>query len=85
MKKDYCTLFPDIWFKITWRFKIVKVYIGDCCKDHDETCSTRKFFLCLKHKIGEFFATLIAFGGSVGCWVKYTRLMINKYKDKYGH
>jgi len=75
MSKDYCTLFPERW---------VGVEISDCCKEHDETCSTRKFYLCLKSKIGKFHATYIAFGGSVGCWVKYTKKMtkyaINKYK-----
>lgn len=77
--KDYCTLFPEYWFV---KFTSVKVYIGACCKNHDNSCSTRKFYLCLKDKIGKFHATYIGFGGSIGCWFKYTKFMLNKTKGK---
>ena len=73
-KKDYCTWFPEKWRGVD---------ISDCCKYHDETCSTRGFYLCLKDKIGKFHATYIGFGGSVGCWVKYTKKMVNALKIKY--
>jgi hypothetical protein len=79
--KDWCTFFPEYWYKLSWSFKIVKVYIGDCCQGHDTTCSTRKFFLCVKSKVGEFFATFIAFGGSVGCWWKHSDYMVKKNDD----
>lgn len=76
-KKDYCTFFPEEWRGVS---------IKDCCFGHDSTCSTRLFYLCLEEKVGKFWATLIAFGGSVGCWVKYTKKMveysIQKYKGK---
>ena len=64
-KKDYCTMFPENW---------KGVYIGDCCKVHDETCSTVKFFLCLKGKVGLFSALLISIGGALGCMVKYQKI-----------
>ena len=78
MDKDYCTLFPESW---------VGIDISDCCNKHDneDFCSTRKFYLCLKDKIGKFHATYIGFGGSVGCWVKYTKYMINALKIKYNN
>jgi len=71
--KDWCTGFPET-------FK--DIYIGDCCKKHDKTCSTRDFYVCLKNKIGKFHATWIAMGGSIGCWIKYTKLMIDKMRNK---
>lgn len=74
MKKDYCTWFPEKW---------AGVDISDCCKGHDDTCSTREFYLCLKDKVGRFHASYIGFGGSVGCWVKYTKKMIEALKIKY--
>ncbi len=64
--KDYCTWFPESWRGI---------YIGDCCKGHDDTCSTHAFYKCLRKKIGLLGSLLIALGGSVGCWVKYTSRM----------
>jgi len=68
--KGFCTWFWDTWFG---------VYIGDCCEGHDSNCGTAIFFRCLVKKFGnKFHATYIAFGGSVGCWVKYTKQMINK-------
>ena len=71
MAKDYCTWFPERW---------AGVDISDCCKGHDETCSTTRFYLCLKDKVGKFHATYIAFGGSVGCWVRCTGFMFKRWK-----
>ena len=68
-KKDYCTMFPEKW---------VGVDISDCCKLHDNTCSTTKFFNCLKGKIGTFHSSYISLGGGFGCWVKYTSKMIKR-------
>ena len=67
--KDWCTWFPDIYFG---------VYIGDCCHIHDDTCSSRKFFNCLRKKVGYFSAVYITAGGALGCWVKYTSKMFRK-------
>jgi len=68
-KKDYCTWFPENWFG---------TYIGDCCKIHDEDCSTRKFFVCLRDKIGHSAASLVTTGGALGCWAKYFNKMWNR-------
>ena len=72
--KNYCTWFPDFWMGVD---------ISNCCKGHDNDCSTRKFYLCLANKVGKFHASYIAFGGSVGCLVKYPRIMFFYYKEKY--
>lgn len=74
-EKDYCTFFPEAWRGVD---------IKECCYAHDATCSTRQFYLCLESKVGKFWATLIAFGGSVGCWVKHSKKMIIYYKRKFG-
>ena len=53
-------------------------YIGDCCKIHDETCSTSKFYKCLKGKVGSFHASYITLGGALGCLIKYPIKMIRR-------
>jgi hypothetical protein len=75
-KDDYCTCFPDVY---------LGVKISDCCKKHDDTCSTKIFFNCLYQKFKEqniklawFHASYISFGGAVGCWIKYPIKMIKK-------
>ncbi len=78
--KDYCTLWFEKYIK---GFSLTVVDISDCCSNHDKTCSTRQFYLCLKDKIGKFHATYIGFGGSIGCWVKYTKKMVKYTKDKF--
>lgn len=75
-KSNHCTWFPEKWRGVD---------ISECCKNHDETCSTRQFYLCLKDKIGKFHATYIGFGGSVGCWIKYTKKMVKALKIKYNN
>jgi len=77
---DHCTWFPETWYK---GFSRKRVSIVECCKGHDDTCSTRKFYLCLKDKIGRFHATYIGLGGSIGCIVKYPAHMIRYWKEKY--
>ena len=69
IKKDYCTWFPE-----TWR----GVDISGCCKIHDETCSTSRFYKCLRGKIDRVSAFIIAIGGGFGCWVLATKLMFKK-------
>jgi hypothetical protein len=63
--KDWCTGFPD-----TWR----GVYIGECCKHHDNNCGTSNFFKCLKRKLGVFHASYITLGGMLGCLIKYLKV-----------
>jgi hypothetical protein len=67
--KDYCTWFPEYWFN---------TYIGDCCEEHDENCSTHMFYKCLKKKLNLFSSLFITLGGGIGCWAKYTTKMFKK-------
>lgn len=67
--KDYCSYFPEHWFG---------TYIGDCCKEHDSNCGSHSFYRCLRKKIGFFGALLIAIGGGIGCWAKYTSKMYKR-------
>ena len=66
---DWCTCFPEKWMGKN---------ISDCCKQHDETLSTHKFYTCLKNKLGWYHAWYIVAGGAIGAWLKYTKIMINK-------
>lgn len=66
---DYCTLFPE-----TWR----GVDISMCCKLHDNTYSTSKFYNCLSTKINRLPAVLITVGGAIGCWVKCPITMLKR-------
>ena len=61
---DHCTAFPDT---------VGSVYIGDCCKEHDKTCSTLDFYRCLKSKITPLMTLIVTVGGAIGCIVKYRR------------
>lgn len=67
--KDYCSFFPEYWRKI---------YIGDCCKIHDEKCGTKSFYTCLSKKLTKIEAIAIAIGGGLGCWFKQPSRMWNK-------
>lgn len=80
MKKDYCTAFPESW--VAWRrpskwYKLWEymhiVYIDQCCKEHDGTCSTIKFIKCLYRKRALGFE-LITLGGMIGCAIKYNKI-----------
>ena len=64
-----CTMFPNVWLGQD---------LSECCKLHDETLSTSKFYKCLKAKLGWFHASYITAGGAIGAWVKYTRRMWKK-------
>lgn len=74
---DYCTKFPEFWYQ--WYLgryyipKLRKVYIGDCCKKHDENCSTKVFINCLKKKniAGRYAITLVA---STACLIRYGKV-----------
>ena len=74
MKKNWCTGFPEYWYQ--WYISkyyiplIRRVYIGDCCKAHDEDYinltegdSTKpsdvKFLECLKKKVWKPVAYLM--------------------------
>jgi len=71
-KKDWCTKFPEYWY--SWSFK--KIYIGDCCKKHDDVdddrggCDSTAFMKCLLNKriMG---GSMIFAMASLACWVKY--------------
>lgn len=78
--KDWCTSFPEYW--VAWRlppswkefWKVWhKIYIGDCCKDHDNDCNTHSFFKCLRSKriVG---GIAISLGGMFGCLFKYFKV-----------
>ena len=87
MKKDWCTASPENW--VQWYIgkyyipMLRKVYIGDCCELHDNTCSTSKFLKCLwkKRILG---AMLITLGGYAGCVpqkiYKWVKGKYNEYK-----
>ena len=68
-KKDYCTWFPESWRGVD---------ISGCCKIHDDNCGTHSFYKCLRAKIGRVPSAIIAVGGGLGCWVKYTRRMFRR-------
>ncbi|MCF6330304.1 MAG: hypothetical protein L3I99_01995 [Sulfurimonas sp.] len=87
-KGGWCTSFPENW--LAWKkpqnfkecYKIMHVvYIGDCCKEHDDECSTRNFIDCL-FRLNIVGATLIATGGFLGCLFKYPKLMYNRFKKR---
>ena len=78
-KKDYCTWFPESVREIKlFPLRIEKVDISGCCKIHDNTCSTTKFYKCLRTRIDKVPSVFIAIGGGLGCWVKYTTRMFRK-------
>jgi len=76
-KKDYCTWFPEKWVKWKSLLKWEVVDISDCCKKHDNTCSTSQFAKCLRSKkiVG---SSIITLGGMVGCIVKFPKRMIKR-------
>ena len=66
---DYCSWFPEyVW----------GTYIGDCCKQHDGTLSTSRFYKCLRVKINIFGAVVITIGGAIGAWIKYPKEMMGR-------
>ena len=76
-KKDHCTLFPEYWAVWVRPFRWKIIYIGDCCKKHDEDCSTHAFAYCLwkRRAVGSY---LIVLGGGIGCLVKYPRKIVKR-------
>ena len=75
--KDWCSGFPEYWYQ--WyigRFYIPlmrKVYIGDCCKKHDDDCETKVFIECLKKRniAGRYAIALVA---ASACLIKYGKV-----------
>lgn len=79
---DYCTAFPEHW--VRWKkfedWRLLKfwelwevIYIGGCCKIHDDTWKARPFLSCLRRErvVGK---CLITAGGTLGVWFhKYVR------------
>lgn len=78
--KDYCTLVPDY---------IKGVYVGDCCKKHDNMVGEKGtynpftphivFFKCMKSKVSISYSLLYAVGGTLGSWLKYPYFAYKKY------
>ena len=68
---DYCTG----WFET-----YLGVEIADCCKGHDETLSTTRFYKCLQSKLGWYHAWYITLGGFVGAWAKYPMVMWKRFR-----
>ena len=72
-KKDWCTGFPEYWYRWKTWYSWEKVYIGNCCKKHDNNCSTKVFIECLKKNgiVGRYAITLVA---STACLVRYGKV-----------
>ena len=81
--KDWCTGFPDYWFRwgegLRWEY----VYIGDLCKRHDDDddprggCDSTAFIegLLERRVVG---AIVIFMVSSVSCWVRYPLAMLRR-------
>ena len=72
-KKDWCTKFPEYWYRWKTWYRWEKVYIGNCCEKHDENCSTKVFINCLKKNriVGRYAITLVA---ATACLVRYGKV-----------
>ena len=70
---DFCTLFPEYWLRWKTWYRWERVYIGDCCKIHDEQCSTKAFLKCLRKKniVGRLTITAVA---SLACLIRYRKV-----------
>ena len=69
--KNKCTCFVDNWYKMHFHFKwkfisFEKIYIGDCCGDHDydyaftdesRKLSDKKLYDCIGHKVNVVLAS----------------------------
>lgn len=84
--KDYCSFFPDTF---------AGIYIGDCCKKHDNECGEKgsfnfiehqtNFFECLNRRLdNKIFSLIITLGGSFFCLLKYPYFIYKKIKYKKG-
>jgi len=79
--KDYCTLFPE---------KVQGVFIGGCCKIHDNEVGERGshnpllavkvFWDCLIKKVPLWLTVLIVTGGTIVALFKYPYFAYKKYK-----
>ena len=76
MAKDYCSLFPEYWIQ-WWLWKgfvplTKKVYIGDCCKKHDEECRTKTFIDCMRKKkvVGSYIIVGVS---AIACLIRYNK------------
>jgi len=72
-KKDWCTSFPEYWYRWKTWYSWEKVYIGDCCKQHDENCSTKRFIKCLSKRsiVGRYVITAAA---ASACLLRYGKI-----------
>jgi hypothetical protein len=79
MRTDWCTGFPEYWYRwVAWN-KWERIYIGDLCKDHDispdvPACDSTAFAKGLWERkvVGGIGIFLVA---SIVCWVKYPKGM----------
>jgi hypothetical protein len=79
-KKDYCSAINEY---------IDGVYIGDCCKKHDNECGEKGsygilnsviiFYNCLINRIDLTRTIIIVFGGTLFYILKYPYLAYKKY------
>lgn len=79
--RDYCSCFPDF---------LGEVYIGECCKIHDNmvgqagtynpTTPHIKFYECLSLKVSLLWAVAISTGGFIFTIYKYPYLAYKKYR-----
>ena len=63
--EDYCTC----WFE-----SMYGVSIKWCCYLHDETLSTKKFYECLKGRIGAVSALAVAGAAALALWVSRLKI-----------
>ena len=69
----HCTGMPEYWYTWAKWYMWKKEYIGDCCKQHDDNCSTKVFLTCLKKKyiVGRYVITLVA---ATVCLIRYMKV-----------
>ena len=80
--KDYCTGFPDYWYRWGYNLRWERIYIGHLCRDHDiseesKECSSTRFFKGLwSHRVVGTIPIFIV--ASIACWVKYPFRMMKR-------
>jgi len=79
--KDYCSGVSEF---------IQNIYVGDCCKAHDNAVGQAgtynpftphiAFYKCLDNRVKRNLAIFYTIGGTIGSWWKYPYLAIKIYK-----
>ena len=72
--KDWCTGFPEYWMQ-WYLYKgfipLTRVmYIGHCCRKHDDECRTKVFIDCMTNNnvVGSYLIVGIS---AIVCYFKY--------------